>query len=118
MRTTLKTVALTLAAAALTAALPTAASAEVASRTAAAGQAQAPALYDFRVPGVRIFSRPDGNSSRNGLGYPGQGWDTNHGATGTWYTCDNGVSTTWWEYGRNVATGVVGWVPSCNTISP
>lgn len=30
---------------------------------------------DFRVPGVIIWSRPSAQSTRNGLGYPGQGFD-------------------------------------------
>ncbi|WP_345405260.1 hypothetical protein [Nonomuraea salmonea] len=78
--------------------------------------AQARSGIDFRVPGVRIFARADGQSTRVGLGYPGQGWEIHRAVDGTSYTCDNGVTTTVWEYGRNLRTGVVGYVPSCNTV--
>ncbi|TDC99632.1 hypothetical protein E1292_31200 [Nonomuraea deserti] len=84
---------------------------------AAEDAAQRAVRYDFRVPGVRIFARPDGGSTRNGLGYPGQGFEVDNFAAGAPYTCDNGVTTSDWEHGRNVATGVVGWVPSCNTVA-
>ncbi|MEU6796600.1 hypothetical protein ABZ907_33320 [Nonomuraea wenchangensis] len=96
-----------------------AAPATAAVAAAATPAAQAPSArsgVDFRVPGVRIFSRPDGGSTRVGLGYPGQGWDIQGTGYGTSYTCDNGVTTTTWEHGRNIRTGVVGWVPSCNTV--
>ncbi|TDD08772.1 hypothetical protein [Nonomuraea diastatica] len=72
--------------------------------------AQRAVRFDFRVPGVRIFARPDGGPTRQGLGYPGQGFEVDNFAAGAPYTCD-------WEHGRNVATGVVGWVPSCNTVA-
>ncbi|MGW2150007.1 hypothetical protein ACWCOT_37270 [Nonomuraea bangladeshensis] len=87
-----------------------------ASATQAAQAQSARSGVDFRVAGVRIFSRPDGGATRVGLGYPGQGWDIQGTGYGTAYTCDNGVTTTSWEHGRNIRTGVVGWVPSCNTV--
>ncbi len=99
------------------AALATPAASVASAVKASAAQAQsARSGVDFRVPGVRIFSRPDGGATRVGLGYPGQGWDLQSTGYGTAYTCDNGVTTTTWEHGRNIRTGVVGWVPSCNTV--
>ena len=70
---------------------------------------------DFRVPGVVIWDNPLTTARRVGLGYPGQKFDAIRGS-GPWdyYRCDNGVTSNFWIYGRNVATGVVGWVPDCN----
>lgn len=73
--------------------------------------------YDFRVPGVRIFKWPTPAGPIMGLGYPGQGFDYQHTVSGAGYTCDNGGHTTRWEYGRNIATGVWGYVPTCNAVS-
>ncbi|TDE30795.1 hypothetical protein E1295_40775 [Nonomuraea mesophila] len=119
MHKTIRTTALALVAAAAlplaAAALPLAA--VPAQAVVAEDTAQRAVRFDFRVPGVRIFARPDGRSTRHGLGYPGQGFEVDGFAAGTPYTCDNGVTTSDWEHGRNVATGVVGWVPSCNTVA-
>ncbi|MGI5207522.1 hypothetical protein ACQEU6_38840 [Spirillospora sp. CA-108201] len=70
---------------------------------------------DFRVAGVVIWDNPLNTANRVGLGYPGQKFDAIRGS-GPWdyYRCDNGVTSNFWIYGRNVATGVVGWVPDCN----
>lgn len=70
---------------------------------------------DFRVPGVIIWSTPIEGARRLGLGSPGQGFELIKGS-GPWeyYTCDNGVTTTYWLYGRNIATRVEGYVPDCN----
>jgi hypothetical protein len=70
---------------------------------------------DFRVPGVVIWDNPLNTAHRVGLGYPGQKFDAIRGS-GPWdyYRCDNGVTSNFWIYGRNVATNVVGWVPDCN----
>ena len=74
------------------------------------------AQNDFRVPGVRIWREPR-VSIVDGLGYPGQIFDTDiTDVVGGTYTCDNGVTTDIWDHGRNRATGVVGWVPICNLI--
>ncbi|MEU9838568.1 hypothetical protein AB0C69_05020 [Actinomadura sp. NPDC048032] len=73
------------------------------------------AYPDFRVPGVVIWDNPLNTARRVGLGYPGQKFDAIRGS-GPWdyYSCDNGVTSNFWIYGRNMATGVVGWVPDCN----
>ncbi|MDH6577300.1 hypothetical protein [Kitasatospora sp. MAP5-34] len=102
---------------------PTAAVAAAGSGAGAATSAQAapqapadphpPYRAEFFVPGVIIWSAPDGQSTRLGLGYPGQGFAVDDNADGSNYTCDL-TSTTFWLHGQDIATGVVGWVPSCN----
>ncbi|MEV0660794.1 hypothetical protein ACIBI3_11495 [Actinomadura luteofluorescens] len=87
--------------------------ANAAPRRAAASHADR--YPDFRVPGVVIWDNPLNTARRVGLGYPGQKFDAIRGS-GPWdyYSCDNGVTSNFWIYGRNMATGVVGWVPDCN----
>ncbi|GAA5037951.1 hypothetical protein HNP84_003232 [Thermocatellispora tengchongensis] len=75
-----------------------------------------PVRWDFRVPGVRIFLRAHAGSPVLGLGYPGQGFETERFDWGPEYVCDNGSIATLWGYGRNLATGVRGFVPSCNLV--
>jgi hypothetical protein len=72
---------------------------------------------DFAVPGVVIWSAPRSGSARNGLGYPGQGLDSQRLERHEHYTCDMGASDLW-HFGRNMTTGVSGWVPACNTADP
>lgn len=72
---------------------------------------------DFAVPGVIIWNEPREGSGRNGQGYPGQWFDTDRAEEHALYRCDNGQSTRWF-HGRNVKTGVVGWVPGCNLADP
>ncbi|NDU72764.1 hypothetical protein GWI34_08995 [Actinomadura sp. DSM 109109] len=76
-----------------------------------------PPYADFRVAGVVIWDNPLNTANRVGLGYPGQKFDAIRGS-GPWdyYRCDNGVTSNFWIYGRNVATNVVGWVPDCNLV--
>ncbi|GAA3310165.1 hypothetical protein [Streptomyces cinereospinus] len=81
-----------------------------------AGTAAARGL-DFRVPGVIIWATPLQPSTRLGLGSPGQGFEMiSNGGPWDYYTCDNGVTTNFWLYGRNLATNVVGYVPDCNLV--
>ncbi len=78
-------------------------------------------VYDFRVPGVIIWSEPDTgpNSIRSGLGYPNQLFNCDKGTfDGGPYTCDNGVTTSTWRHGTDAATGITGWVPDCNLVAP
>ncbi|MFB4281947.1 MULTISPECIES: hypothetical protein [unclassified Nonomuraea] len=79
--------------------------------------AQARRLYDFGAQGVIIWSEPRAGSGRNGLGYAGQGFEANRSEEHGLYRCDNFESTLW-HHGRNVTTGVVGWVPACNLADP
>ncbi|MEU7641740.1 MULTISPECIES: hypothetical protein [unclassified Streptomyces] len=74
--------------------------------------------FDFRVPGVRIFTDyTNPGSPVAGLGYPGQGFGTDDGPEdGPQYNCDNGTSTTTWTHGTNRTTQVSGWVPLCNLV--
>jgi hypothetical protein len=51
-----------------------------------------------------------------GLGYPGQGFILDFYRYTDRYTCDNGASDNVWYYGRNVGTGVTGYVPLCNLV--
>ncbi|MGW0810037.1 hypothetical protein [Nonomuraea sp. NPDC002799] len=75
--------------------------------------AQAARLYDFGSQGVVIWSEPRADSGRNGLGHPGQGfesvWSQQHGL----FRCADFESTLW-HHGRNVTTGISGWVPACD----
>lgn len=75
--------------------------------------AQARRLYDFGAQGVIIWSEPRGGSGRNGLGFAGQGFESDRSEEHGLYRCDNFESTLW-HHGRNATTGVVGWVPACN----
>ncbi|MCO5967982.1 MULTISPECIES: hypothetical protein [Actinoallomurus] len=73
---------------------------------------------DFRVAGVRIWANGalnDPYSGILGLGYPGQGFDVDMVYSAPAYTCDNGVTSWTSLHGRDIATGVTGFVPSCNT---
>jgi len=72
--------------------------------------------YDFTVSGVRIWSDDNPHSTILGLGYPGQGFNVDlvYGSDYS-YTCDNGVTTWTWLHGYDIATGVTGFVPTCNT---
>ncbi|MCK2219525.1 hypothetical protein MF672_037895 [Actinomadura sp. ATCC 31491] len=79
--------------------------------------AQAARIYDFAVPGVIIWNGPSASSGRNGLGYPGQGFAPDRSEEHELYRCDQFESTLW-HHGRNLATGVVGWVPACNLADP
>lgn len=72
---------------------------------------------DFAVPGVVIWAEPRRGAARNGLGYPGQGFDSQRLERHQHYTCDMGASDLW-HFGRNMTTGVSGWVPACNTADP
>lgn len=83
-------------------------------REAAAQRAK---RVDFAYQGVVIWNEPRAGSHRNGLGYPGQGFDIDRVEEHGLYRCDQGQSTQW-SHGRNVATGVVGWVPACNLADP
>jgi hypothetical protein len=71
---------------------------------------------DFRTSGVIIWSQASQNSAHNGLGYPGQGFDWVNIWDKGLYNCDNGQSTNSWYEGRDIATGVYGYVPGCNLI--
>lgn len=77
--------------------------------------------WRFRVDGTRIFSLPDANSAVRGLAYFNQS-ATHHGYfpgnQSPTYTCDNGVTTNLWADVTNNATGVRGWVPTCNLVRP
>ncbi|MFC4115971.1 hypothetical protein [Nonomuraea zeae] len=79
--------------------------------------AQARRLYDFGAQGVIIWSEPRAGSGRNGLGYAGQGFDSDRSEEHGLYRCDHFESTLWY-HGRNATTGVVGWVPACNLADP
>lgn len=83
--------------------------------SAKAGPLAPQAYTDFRVPGVRIWKGPSASTTIMGLGYPGQGYNVYdvYGGTES-YTCDNGQTTWTWIHGWDVATGVAGYVPSCN----
>ncbi|MCO5968701.1 hypothetical protein [Actinoallomurus soli] len=70
---------------------------------------------DFRVAGVRIWASDNPYSGILGLGYPGQGFDVDTVYTSAAYTCDNGVTSWGALHGRDIATGVTGFVPICNT---
>ncbi|MCG5218501.1 hypothetical protein [Streptosporangium sp. KLBMP 9127] len=73
---------------------------------------------DFALPGVIIWRQPTSQSSRNGLGYPGQGFQIDRVEIHGNYACQTGLSSNQWSHGRNLATGVVGWVPACNLADP
>ncbi|MEO3872430.1 hypothetical protein ABGB18_26755 [Nonomuraea sp. B12E4] len=79
--------------------------------------ASAARLYDFAAQGVIIWSQPRAGSSRNGLGYAGQGFQSDRVERHALYQCDHFASDEW-HHGRNVTTGVVGWVPACNLADP
>lgn len=79
---------------------------------------QARRLLDFGVQGAIIWNEPRAGSGRNGLGYAGQGFDSDRQEEHALYQCGNGQSTHTWFHGRNVTTGVVGWVPGCNLADP
>ena len=83
-----------------------------------APSADAATRVDFKVAGVRIWSNHTSNSTVVGLGYPGQKYDVTEvygGNANESYICANGVKTWTWLKGRDVATGVAGYVPHCNT---
>ncbi|GAA2210258.1 hypothetical protein GCM10009850_057170 [Nonomuraea monospora] len=84
---------------------------------AGATQAQARRLYDFGAQGVIIWSEPRSGSGRNGLGYAGQGFESDRSEEHGLYRCDNFESTLW-HHGTNATTGIVGWVPACNLADP
>ncbi|MFF5260198.1 hypothetical protein ACFY4C_14715 [Actinomadura viridis] len=92
--------------------------AATAAQAAPAGPAQTSAhaaqRLDFRAPGIIIWKEPRKDSTRMGLGYPGQGFESDRVEKHAYYMCDNGLDTEWWYHGRNVGTGVTGWVPACN----
>lgn len=78
-------------------------------------EAAAPAgfLYDFGARDVVIWSEPREGSGRNGLGGPGQGFESNRSEEHDFFSCGH-FDSTLWHHGRNVHTGVIGWVPACN----
>ncbi len=84
--------------------------------TTAVGQIGADnTIVDFRVPGVIIWESDLPWSGVLGYGYPGQGFSVDAIDAVTSYTCDNG-ETSWTQlHGYDIATGVTGYVPSCNT---
>ncbi|MFB4317398.1 hypothetical protein [Actinomadura sp. 21ATH] len=82
---------------------------------AAAGPPPGQGGHDFAYAGVIIWAEPRAGSTQTGRGYPGQGWRTDRVEQHAEYQCET-HSTDWWHYGRNLATGVVGWVPGCNLI--
>ncbi|MEV0995387.1 hypothetical protein [Nonomuraea sp. NPDC050202] len=84
---------------------------------AGATQAQARRLYDFGAQGVIIWSEPRAGSGRNGLGYAGQGFESDRSEEHGLYRCDHFESTLW-HHGTNATTGIVGWVPACNLADP
>ncbi|TDD17003.1 hypothetical protein [Nonomuraea diastatica] len=75
--------------------------------------AEAGDVHDFGALGVVIWSEPRAGSGRAGVGYAGQGFESDRSEEHGLYRCDFFESTLW-HHGRNVATGVVGWVPACN----
>ncbi|MEW9547734.1 hypothetical protein [Nonomuraea sp. NPDC050783] len=79
--------------------------------------ARAARVYDYAVPGVIIWSRPAAGSGRNGLGHPGQGFESDRSEEHGPYRCGP-FETVLWHHGRNATTGVVGWVPACNLADP
>lgn len=91
--------------------------ATVAQRSAAKAAAVRPDdTGDFRFQGVRIWSNDSTSSTVVGLGYIGQGWTDNDNPAynTTLHTCADGSTSNWWIYGHDIATGVAGWVPTCN----
>ncbi|GAA4990767.1 hypothetical protein HD597_008077 [Nonomuraea thailandensis] len=80
---------------------------------AGATQAQARRPYDFGAQGVIIWSEPRAGSGRNGLGYAGQGFESDRSEEHGLYRCGPFESTLW-HHGTNATTGIVGWVPACN----
>ncbi|MEU6793730.1 hypothetical protein ABZ907_18680 [Nonomuraea wenchangensis] len=74
-------------------------------------------LYDFAVPDVVIWSEPAAGSGRLGLGQPGESFALHRSEEHELYRCGRFESTLW-HHGRNLATGVTGWVPACNTDDP
>ncbi|QYC39511.1 hypothetical protein Nocox_09455 [Nonomuraea coxensis DSM 45129] len=97
-------------------------------RTAAAGllgvltlsgpvPASAARLYDFAVPDVVLWSEPTASSLQNGLGQPGEGFALYRSEEHELHRC-GWFESTLWHHGRNLATGVTGWVPACDTDDP
>jgi hypothetical protein len=84
---------------------------------ASAGVPQVKRLYDYAAQGVIIWSDPWAGSGRNGLGYTGQGFESDRVEVHGTYRCDLSASDAW-HHGRNVTTGVLGWVPACDLADP
>ncbi|MCF6472058.1 hypothetical protein FAF44_27235 [Nonomuraea sp. MG754425] len=84
---------------------------------AGATQARARIIYDFAAQGVVIWSEPRAGSDRNGLGHPGQGFESYRSEEHEPYRCDRFESTLW-HHGFNATTGVIGWVPACHLADP
>jgi hypothetical protein len=118
-----KTIVGAVAAVAVAGAVLTATPASAGERNDRSGSVVAPADYygrhEFRVPGVRIWRSYSTSSAVVGLGYPGQGFfsDFQEYTPPNAYTCDNGVTTVYWNHGYDMATGVTGYVPFCNLVA-
>ncbi|MEV4287180.1 hypothetical protein AB0K40_16885 [Nonomuraea bangladeshensis] len=74
-------------------------------------------LYDFAVPDVVIRSEPTASSGQVGLGQPGESFALHRSEEHELYRCGP-FGSTLWHHGRNLATGVTGWVPACDTDDP
>ncbi|MFI7639378.1 hypothetical protein [Nonomuraea sp. NPDC049400] len=82
---------------------------------APAQAARAASLYDFAGQGVIIWSEPRAGSTPVGLGHPGQGFESDRSQEHEPYRCDL-FDSTLWHHGRNVTTGVAGWVAACDLV--
>jgi hypothetical protein len=66
---------------------------------------------DFRIPAVVIWCTP--GSTREGIGSPGDGFEVDEKIFADMVSCGDGEMTNVWYHGRDIRTGVAGWVSAC-----
>ncbi|TMR11604.1 hypothetical protein ETD86_35205 [Nonomuraea turkmeniaca] len=73
--------------------------------------------HDFAAHGVVIWSEPRPGSALAGLGYPGEGFESDRSEEREHFSCGP-FDSTLWHHGHNATTGIIGWVPACHLLDP